>query len=59
MVATPHALAGAFASRFARSPRGAVAAGVISHLALDRIPHTDYRLGNRKRWSPTSPARPS
>jgi len=48
MVATPHALAGAFASRFARSPRGAVAAGVISHLALDRIPHTDYRLGNRK-----------
>ena len=48
MIATPHALAGAFASRFARSPRGALAAGVISHLALDRIPHTDYRLGNRK-----------
>jgi len=48
MIATPHALAGAFASRFARSPRGALAAGVISHLALDRIPHTDYRLDNRK-----------
>jgi hypothetical protein len=48
MVATPHALAGAFVSRFARSPRGALAAGVISHLALDRIPHTDYRLDNRK-----------
>jgi hypothetical protein len=48
MVATPHALAGAFASRFARGPRGALAAGVISHLALDRIPHTDYRLTNRK-----------
>jgi hypothetical protein len=48
MVATPHALAGAFASRFARNPRGALAAGVISHLALDRIPHTDYRLANRK-----------
>ena len=48
MVATPHALAGAFASRFARSPRGALAAGVISHLVLDRIPHTDYRLTNRK-----------
>jgi hypothetical protein len=48
MVATPHALAGAFASRFARTPRGALAAGVISHLALDRIPHTDYRLANRK-----------
>lgn len=48
MVATPHALAGAFASRFARGSRGAVAAGVISHLALDRIPHTDYRLSNRK-----------
>jgi hypothetical protein len=48
MVATPHALAGALASRFARSPRGALAAGVISHLALDRIPHTDYRLANRK-----------
>ena len=48
MVATPHALAGAFVSRFARTPRGAVAAGVISHLALDRIPHTDYRLANRK-----------
>src|ERR1700751_5526711 len=48
MVATPHALAGAFASRFARTPRGALAAGVISHLALDRIPHTDYALDNRK-----------
>lgn len=48
MIATPHALAGAFASRFARSPRGALIAGVISHLALDRIPHTDYRLANRK-----------
>jgi hypothetical protein len=48
MVATPHALAGAFASRFARSPRGALVAGVISHLALDRIPHTDYPLTNRK-----------
>lgn len=48
MVVTPHALAGAFASRFARSPRGALAAGVISHLALDRIPHTDYQLDNRK-----------
>ena len=48
MVVTPHALGGTFASRFARSPRGALVAGVISHLALDRIPHTDYRLGNRK-----------
>jgi hypothetical protein len=48
MVVTPHALAGAFASRFARTPRGAVAAGVITHLALDRIPHTDYPLDNRK-----------
>ena len=48
MVATPHALAGAFVARFARTPRGALAAGVISHLALDRIPHTDYRLANRK-----------
>lgn len=48
MIATPHALAGAFASRFSRSRRGALAAGVISHLALDRIPHTDYRLTNRK-----------
>ena len=48
MVVTPHALAGAFASRFARHPRGALAAGVVSHLALDRIPHTDYDLDNRK-----------
>jgi hypothetical protein len=48
MIATPHVLAGAFASRFTRSPRGALAAGVISHLALDRIPHTDYLLANRK-----------
>jgi len=48
MVATPHALAGAFASRFARNPREALAVGAISHLALDRIPHTDYRLTNRK-----------
>jgi hypothetical protein len=47
MIATPHALAGAFASRFARNPSAALAAGAISHLALDRIPHTDYRLGNR------------
>jgi hypothetical protein len=47
MVATPHALAGTFASRFARTPRAALAVGVISHLALDRIPHTDYRLANR------------
>ena len=45
---TPHALAGAFASRFARSPRVALVAGVVSHLALNRIPHTDYRLANRK-----------
>jgi hypothetical protein len=48
MVATPHVLAGAFASRFARTPRGALVAGVISHLALDRVPHTDYRPTNRK-----------
>jgi hypothetical protein len=48
VIATPHALAGAFAARFARTPRGALAAGVISHLALDRIPHTDYQLDNRK-----------
>lgn len=48
MVVTPHALAGAFASRFARTPRNAIYAGVLSHLALDRIPHTDYRLSNRK-----------
>jgi hypothetical protein len=48
MIATPHALAGAFASRFARTPWGAAAAGVISHLALDRIPHTDYPLANRR-----------
>lgn len=48
MIATPHALAGVFASRFARDSRGALAAGVISHLALDRIPHTDYQLTNRK-----------
>jgi hypothetical protein len=47
MIATPHALAGALASRFARTPRGALAAGVISHLVLDRIPHTDYELDNR------------
>jgi hypothetical protein len=48
VIATPHALAGAFAARFVRTPRGALAAGVVSHLALDRIPHTDYRLDNRK-----------
>ena len=48
MVVTPHALAGAFASRFARTSREALAAGVISHLTLDRIPHTDYGLDNRK-----------
>ena len=48
MVATPHALAGAFVSRFARTPREALVAGAISHLVLDRIPHTDYRMTNRK-----------
>ena len=48
MVITPHALAGAFAGRLAGTHRSALASGVISHLALDRIPHTDYRLANRK-----------
>ena len=48
MVATPHALAGAVVSRFARTPRQALLAGALSHLALDRIPHTDYPLTNRK-----------
>ena len=48
MVATPHAIAGAFVSRFARTPRRAVAAGVLSHLVLDRVPHTDYALTNRR-----------
>lgn len=48
MIATPHALAGALASRFTRGPRAALVAGAISHLALDRIPHTDYGLDNRK-----------
>ena len=48
MIATPHVLAGAFASRFARTPRQALLAGAVSHLVLDRIPHTDYQLTNRK-----------
>jgi hypothetical protein len=39
---------GASAAGFARTPRGALAAVVISHLALDCIPHTDHRLDNRK-----------
>lgn len=44
MVLTPHAAAGALASRFTRTPVQALAAGVVSHLLLDRIPHRDYSL---------------
>jgi len=45
MVATPHMLVGAAVALRVRSVKSAVAAGVLSHLALDAIPHSEYRLG--------------
>lgn len=45
MVATPHMLAGAAGASRARSVGGALAIGVLMHLALDSVPHRDYRLG--------------
>lgn len=45
MIATPHMLVGAAAASRARSLGGAVAIGALTHLALDAVPHRDYRLG--------------
>lgn len=45
MVATPHMLVGAAGALRARSVGGALAIGALTHLALDAVPHRDYRLG--------------
>jgi hypothetical protein len=45
MIAAPHMLVGAACASRARSVRGALAIGVLTHLALDAVPHRDYRLG--------------
>jgi hypothetical protein len=42
MVATPHSLIGALVASRGRSLGAAFALGVFSHLAADRVPHTDY-----------------
>ena len=46
VVMTPHAVVGALVARGARSPRSAFWRGVVSHFALDRIPHYDYNASN-------------
>jgi hypothetical protein len=45
VIATPHMLAGAAAASKARSVSAALAIGALTHLALDAVPHRDYRLG--------------
>lgn len=45
MIATPHLLAGAAGALKARSATGGLAIGVLTHLALDAVPHSDYRWG--------------
>jgi hypothetical protein len=45
MIATPHMLVGAAGALKARSVGGALAIGALTHLALDAVPHRDYRLG--------------
>lgn len=44
MIATPHMLVGAACASRARTVRGALTIGVLTHLALDAVPHRDYRL---------------
>jgi hypothetical protein len=44
MVITPHAVAGAVVVRPLSSAPIALAAGVATHLVLDRVPHQDYSL---------------
>jgi hypothetical protein len=42
MIATPHSLIGALVASRRRSPGAAFALGALSHLAADRVPHSDY-----------------
>jgi hypothetical protein len=42
MVVTPHAVAGAVVARPLSSAPAALAAGIATHVVLDRIPHQDY-----------------
>jgi hypothetical protein len=44
MIATPHILVGAACASRARTVRGALAIGALTHLLLDSVPHRDYRL---------------
>src|ERR1022692_4071564 len=45
MIATLHILVGAAGVLKARSVGGALAIGALTHLALDAVPHRDYRPG--------------
>jgi hypothetical protein len=45
MIATPHMLVGGVGALKARSVGAALAIGALTHLALDAVPHRDYRLG--------------
>jgi hypothetical protein len=45
MIATPHMLVGAAGALRARSVKGGLAIGVLTHLTLDAVPHRDYRVG--------------
>lgn len=50
MILTPHAVFGAaLASALHLSPGYALAAGFVSHLLLDMIPHWDYELKSNQR----------
>lgn len=50
MTLTTHAIVGAAAaSFFPQHPYAAFAAGVVSHLAIDALPHWDYRLRSDQR----------
>ncbi|MCR4426208.1 MAG: hypothetical protein NUW23_08495 [Firmicutes bacterium] len=43
MTATVHACLGACAARVTRDPALAFALGLVSHCALDMVPHSDYQ----------------
>lgn len=55
MTLTTHALIGASAAvLFPEKPLEAFAAGFLSHLAIDSLPHWDYKLHSLE-WNPNKP----
>ncbi len=44
MMVWVHAAVGALVGAHAKTPSGAVAGGIVSHLACDLVPHKDYSL---------------